>query len=40
MSNAVIGIRSVRAIDGARRGLLRFSATDTAEGLASLLERQ
>jgi 4-amino-4-deoxychorismate lyase len=40
MSNAVIGIRSVRAIERGRRGPLRFSATDTAASLRSLLERE
>ena len=40
MSNAVIGIRSVRAIEGAQHGSLRFSATDTVASLRALLDRQ
>ncbi|HXP67219.1 MAG TPA: aminodeoxychorismate lyase [Steroidobacteraceae bacterium] len=40
MSNAVIGIRSVRAIEGARHPSLRFSATGTAESLRVLLGRE
>jgi 4-amino-4-deoxychorismate lyase len=40
MSNAVIGIRSVAAIEGARRSSLRFSAADAAQNLSALLERQ
>ena len=40
MSNAVIGIRSVCAIEGARHGSLRFSAAATADKLRGLLEGQ
>jgi 4-amino-4-deoxychorismate lyase len=40
MSNAVIGIRSVRAIEGARCSSLRFLASDAATNLRSLLERE
>jgi 4-amino-4-deoxychorismate lyase len=40
MSNAVIGIRSVCAIEGARHGSLRFSAAATADKLRALLEGQ
>jgi 4-amino-4-deoxychorismate lyase len=38
MSNAVIGIRSVRSIDGARRGRLKFGGADVAERLRALLD--
>jgi 4-amino-4-deoxychorismate lyase len=40
MSNAVVGIRSVRTIEGARLGKLRFIGADTAQQLRSLLDRQ
>ena len=40
MSNAVVGIRSVRTIEGARSGKLRFSCSDTAQRLRSLLDGQ
>ncbi len=40
MSNAVVGIRSVRTIEGARCGNLRFICSDTAARLRSLLDRQ
>jgi 4-amino-4-deoxychorismate lyase len=40
MSNAVVGIRSVRTIEGARFGNLRFICSDTAQHLRSLLDRQ
>jgi len=40
MSNAVVGIRSVRTIEGARSGKLRFIGADTAQQLRSLLDRQ
>ena len=40
MSNAVVGIRSVRTIEGARLGKLRFICSDTAQQLRSLLDRQ
>ena len=40
MSNAVVGIRSVRTIEGARFGNLRFVCSDTAQQLRSLLDRQ
>ena len=40
MSNAIAGIRSVRTIEGARLGKLRFVRSDTAAQLRALLERQ
>jgi branched-subunit amino acid aminotransferase/4-amino-4-deoxychorismate lyase len=40
MSNAVVGIRSVRTIEGARSGRLRFDRADTAAQLRSLLDEQ
>jgi branched-subunit amino acid aminotransferase/4-amino-4-deoxychorismate lyase len=40
MSNAVVGIRSVRTIEGARSGKLRFGCSDTAQQLRSLLDGQ
>jgi 4-amino-4-deoxychorismate lyase len=40
MSNAVIGLRSVRSIEGTRRATLRFSGIAAADGLRLLLERQ
>ncbi|HMH88029.1 MAG TPA: aminodeoxychorismate lyase [Steroidobacteraceae bacterium] len=40
MSNAVVGIRSVRTIECARLGKLRFERVDTAAQLRSLLDRQ
>jgi 4-amino-4-deoxychorismate lyase len=40
MSNAVVGIRSVRTIEGARWGNLRFICSETAQQLCSLLDRQ
>jgi 4-amino-4-deoxychorismate lyase len=40
MSNAVAGIRSVRTIECARRGRLRFNGSDAAQRLRSLLEGQ
>jgi len=40
MSNAVVGIRSVRTIECARLGKLRFERFDTAARLRSLLDRQ
>lgn len=40
MSNAVVGIRSVRTIEGARLGRLRFERADTAAHLRSLLDEQ
>jgi len=38
MSNAVVGIRSVRTIEGARLGRLQFKSSDTARELRSLLD--
>jgi 4-amino-4-deoxychorismate lyase len=38
MSNAVVGIRSVRSIESARSDTLRFASTDTADRLRVLLE--
>jgi branched-subunit amino acid aminotransferase/4-amino-4-deoxychorismate lyase len=40
MSNAIVGLRSVRSIDGARRGALRFSCFDAADRLRLLLEQR
>jgi 4-amino-4-deoxychorismate lyase len=40
MSNAVVGIRSVRTIECARSGRLRFGGADTAAHLRSLLDEQ
>lgn len=40
MSNAVVGIRSVRTIEWSRRQTLRFSSSHTADRLRSLLEAQ
>jgi 4-amino-4-deoxychorismate lyase len=40
MSNAVVGIRSVRSIEGPHAATLRFSCSDTAARLRSLLETQ
>jgi 4-amino-4-deoxychorismate lyase len=40
MSNAVAGIRSVRTIECARRGTLRFDRSDAARRLRTLLDRQ
>jgi 4-amino-4-deoxychorismate lyase len=40
MSNAIVGIRSVRTIEGARLGKLRFVRSDTAAQLRALLDRQ
>ena len=40
MSNAVVGIRSVRAIECARLGKLSFERFDAAAQLRSLLDRQ
>jgi 4-amino-4-deoxychorismate lyase len=40
MSNAVVGIRSVRTIEGARLGRLRFDRADAAAQLRSLLDEQ
>lgn len=40
MSNAVVGIRSVRTIECARLGKLSFERFDTAARLRSLLDRQ
>jgi 4-amino-4-deoxychorismate lyase len=37
MSNAVVGIRPVRAIEGARKATLRYSGMETAERLRALL---
>jgi len=39
MSNAVIGIRSVRCIEGAQAGTLRFASVTAAERLRALLEQ-
>jgi 4-amino-4-deoxychorismate lyase len=38
MSNAVVGIRAVRAIEGARKATLRFSCVDTSNRLRALLD--
>jgi 4-amino-4-deoxychorismate lyase len=38
MSNAVVGIRSVRSIESARSDTLRFASSDTADRLRVLLE--
>ena len=38
MSNAVVGIRSVRTIEGAPAGTLRFDAATTADRLRTLLD--
>jgi 4-amino-4-deoxychorismate lyase len=40
MSNAVVGIRSVRTIEGARLGRLQFKSSDTARELRSRLDEQ
>jgi 4-amino-4-deoxychorismate lyase len=40
MSNAVVGMRSVRTIECTRSGKLRFERFDTAAQLRSLLDRQ
>jgi 4-amino-4-deoxychorismate lyase len=40
MSNAVVGIRPVRAIERARKTPLRFSCVDTANRLRALLDTQ
>jgi 4-amino-4-deoxychorismate lyase len=40
MSNAIVGIRSVRTIECTRLGKLRFERSDTAAHLRSLLDRQ
>jgi 4-amino-4-deoxychorismate lyase len=40
MSNAVAGVRSVRTIDGARLGKLKYICSDTAQQLRCLLDRQ
>ncbi|HEX3913510.1 MAG TPA: aminodeoxychorismate lyase [Steroidobacteraceae bacterium] len=40
MSNAVVGIRSVRALEHAPADTVRFSCTDAADRLRRLLERQ
>ncbi len=40
MCNAVAGIRSVRSIEGASRGTVRFRRWDSAERLRSLLDTQ
>ncbi len=40
MSNAVVGIRAVRAIEWARKATLRFSCVDTANRLRALLDTQ
>ncbi|MDP9007596.1 MAG: aminodeoxychorismate lyase [Pseudomonadota bacterium] len=40
MSNAVVGIRSVRVIEGARLGKLQFICSDTALQLRALLDGQ
>jgi 4-amino-4-deoxychorismate lyase len=40
MSNAVVGIRSVRSIESAPCEKLRFNCSDTAQRLRALLERQ
>jgi len=40
MSNAVVGIRSVRTIECTRFGKLRFECWDTAAQLRSMLDRQ
>jgi len=40
MSNAVVGIRSVRTIERSAGEALRFSCTRTADGLRALLELQ
>jgi 4-amino-4-deoxychorismate lyase len=40
MSNAVVGIRPVRAIEWARKATLRFSCVDTAKRLRALLDAQ
>jgi 4-amino-4-deoxychorismate lyase len=40
MSNAVVGIRSVRTIECTRLGKLRYERLDTAAQLRSLLDRQ
>jgi 4-amino-4-deoxychorismate lyase len=40
MSNAVVGIRSVRTIECARLGKLSFERFDAAAQLRSLLDRQ
>ena len=40
MSNAVAGIRSVRTIESARHGTLRFNCSDTARRLRLLLDSQ
>ena len=38
MSNAVVGLRSVRAIEGTRLGKLRFNSSDSVVTLRSLLD--
>jgi branched-subunit amino acid aminotransferase/4-amino-4-deoxychorismate lyase len=40
MCNAVAGIRSVRSIEGAARGTVRFRQRDAAERLRSLLDTE
>jgi 4-amino-4-deoxychorismate lyase len=40
MSNAIVGVRSVRTIECARLGKLRFDRSDTAARLRSLLDGQ
>ena len=40
MSNAVVGMRSVRTIEGAHLGKLQFDGSDTARELRSLLDEQ
>jgi 4-amino-4-deoxychorismate lyase len=40
MSNAVVGIRSVRTIERSAGGTLRFSCVGTASGLRALLDAQ
>jgi 4-amino-4-deoxychorismate lyase len=40
MSNAVVGVRSVGAIEGARAGTLRYLHSDAANRLRTLLEMQ
>jgi hypothetical protein len=38
MSNAVVGIRSVRSIERARSRTLRFASTEAADGLRAQLQ--